>query len=188
MKIRHIILDRDGVLNREAPDSGYVRNPEEFHWLPGALDGLAMLRGAGLRISVATNQSGVGRGLMSLQQLEAVHDKMRSEAARAGGAIDAIFFCPHAPEADCSCRKPAPDLIQAAVTSAGIGAAESLVVGDDRRDVEAARRAGVAAALVRTGKGLNNERLARELNVPVFDDLTALAHAILDDSLAGASP
>jgi D-glycero-D-manno-heptose 1,7-bisphosphate phosphatase len=101
MKIRHVILDRDGVLNQEAPDSGYVQRPEDFHWLPGALAGLAMLGSAGVRISVATNQSGVGRGLMSLEQLEAVHDKMRSEAARAGGALDAIFFCPHAPEAGC---------------------------------------------------------------------------------------
>jgi D-glycero-D-manno-heptose 1,7-bisphosphate phosphatase len=180
MKIRHVILDRDGVLNQEAPDSGYVRTPDGFHWLPGALEGLALLRGAGLRISIATNQSGVGRGLMSLEQLEAVHHKMRSEAAAAGGTIDAVFFCPHAPEAGCTCRKPAPDLIQAAVLSARISAAESVVVGDDRRDLEAAKRAGVAAVLLRTGKGARNEALARELAVPVYDDLPAFARAVLD--------
>ncbi len=188
MKIRHVILDRDGVLNQEAPASGYVRTPDGFHWLPGALEGLALLRGAGLRISVATNQSGVGRGLMSLEQLEAVHDKMRSEAARAGGAIDAVFFCPHAPEAGCTCRKPAPELIRAAVASAGISAAETLVVGDDQRDLEAAQRAGVAAALLRTGKGARNEPLVRELDVPVYDDLPAIARAILDDSLHARVP
>ena len=183
MKIKHVILDRDGVLNHEAPDSGYVRTPEGFRWLAGALEGLALLRGAGVRISIATNQSGVGRGLMSLEQLEAVHDKMRSEAARAGGAIDAVFFCPHAPDAGCACRKPAPGLIQAAVASAGISAADTLVVGDDRRDLEAAQRAGVAAVLLRTGKGARNEPLVRDLDVPVYDDLPAVARAILDDSL-----
>ncbi len=151
--LRHVILDRDGVLNREAQDADYVREPSQFHWLPGALDALAILRRAGLRLTVATNQAGVGRGLMSLEQLAAVHARMQADACAHGGALDAVLVCPHAPEAHCLCRKPAPGLIQAAIARAGIGAAaESIVVGDDGRDLEAARRAGVAAALVRTGK------------------------------------
>ena len=180
MTYRHIILDRDGVLNREAPEAGYIREPGEFFWLPGALEALALLRGAGLRISVATNQSGVGRGLMTLTQLEAIHERMRNEAAANGGALDTVLFCPHAPDDGCECRKPAPGLIRAALARSGIGAAESLVVGDDRRDLEAASRAGVKAALVRTGKGRKTETLLRGgEEVPTYDDLPQLARAIL---------
>jgi D-glycero-D-manno-heptose 1,7-bisphosphate phosphatase len=175
---KHVILDRDGVLNREAEASGYVLEPAQFHWLPGALEGLATLRRAGLRISVATNQSGVGRGLMSLEALAAVHERMQDEAARAGGALDAVLFCPHAPEAGCDCRKPAPGLIHAAIAAAGIPAAETLLVGDDKRDLDAARRAGVSAALVRTGKGRNTEALLNGADVPIYDDLRQLALAL----------
>lgn len=175
---RHVILDRDGVLNREAEGGGYVREPAEFHWLPGALEALAILRGAGVRVSIATNQSGVGRGLMSTAQLAAVHAHMQAQAAAAGGALDAVLVCPHAPQAQCLCRKPAPGLIQAAIARSGIPATESLVVGDDGRDLEAARRAGVAAALVRTGKGRQTEAQLSGTDVAVYDDLAQLARAL----------
>ena len=181
MKHRHVILDRDGVLNSEAGGAGYVREPSEFHWLPGALEGLAMLRQAGLYLSVATNQSGVGRGLMSLAQLEAVHEHMRTQAAGQGAALDAVFVCPHAPHEQCGCRKPAPGLIQAAIAHAGIAASECLVIGDDQRDLEAASRAGVAAVLVRTGKGRRTEEEGRGRGVLAYDDLPQLARAILGD-------
>lgn len=179
-QIRHVILDRDGVLNHEAPDGGYVRDASEFRWLPRALEGLTMLRRAGLHLSVVTNQSGVGRGLMTLGQLNAVHERMQTEAAAHGGALDAVLFCPHAPEERCSCRKPAPGLIQAAIACSQIGAACTLVVGDDTRDLEAARQAGVAAALVRTGKGRQTETLSCNAGVPAYDDLAQLAQAIID--------
>jgi D-glycero-D-manno-heptose 1,7-bisphosphate phosphatase len=184
MRYRHLILDRDGVLNCEPPGSGYVREPEDFRWIAGALEGLAMLRRAGIRLSVATNQSGVGRGSMTLGQLEAVHARMLAEAAAAGGALDALLVCPHPPEAGCACRKPAPGLIETAIAQSGILASETLVVGDDARDLEAAARAQVAAALVRTGKGRNTEarmgspRSAGPM-VLVYDDLAALARAIV---------
>ena len=182
MTYRHVILDRDGVLNREAPEAGYIREPGEFFWLPGALEALALLRGAGLHLSVATNQSGVGRGLMTLTQLEAIHERMRNEAAANGGALDTVLFCPHAPDDGCECRKPAPGLIREALARSGIGATESLVVGDDRRDLEAASRAGVQAALVRTGKGRKTETLLRGgEKVPTYDDLPQLARAILGE-------
>ena len=179
MSVRHVILDRDGVLNHEAPEGSYVRSPEEFRWLPGALEGLALLRGAGLRLSVATNQAGVGRGVVSLAQLAAVHARMQADAAAHGAALDDVLYCPHAPEEQCDCRKPAPGLIQAAVARSGIAASDSLVVGDDRRDLEAAERAGVAAALVRTGKGRRTEVLLGNAAVPAYDDLRELARAIL---------
>jgi D-glycero-D-manno-heptose 1,7-bisphosphate phosphatase len=177
--LRHVILDRDGVLNREADGGSYVREPSEFHWLPGALEGLAVLRRAGLRLTVVTNQSGVGRGLMSLEQLAAVHARMQQEASARGAALDAVLFCPHAPEADCSCRKPAPGLIREAIARSGIAAANSVVVGDDGRDLEAAARAGVAAALIRTGKGRRTEARLADDGVPAYDDLLQLAHAIV---------
>jgi D-glycero-D-manno-heptose 1,7-bisphosphate phosphatase len=179
MTLRHVILDRDGVLNYEAPEGSYVREPAEFRWLPGALEGLALLRRAGLRLSVATNQAGVGRGVMSLAQLAAVHDRMQAEAAAHGGALDAVLYCPHAPEQQCSCRKPAPGLIQEAVARSGIAASDTIVVGDDRRDLEAAERAGVRAVLVRTGKGQRTEELLGAGAVPAYDDLRDLARAIL---------
>jgi D-glycero-D-manno-heptose 1,7-bisphosphate phosphatase len=132
-----------------------------------------------VRLSVATNQAGVGRGLMSLAQLAAVHERMQTDAAAHGGALDAVLYCPHAPEERCACRKPAPGLIQAAMAHSGIAASDSIVVGDDRRDVEAAERAGVAAALVRTGKGRRTEALLGKAAVPAYDDLRELARAIL---------
>jgi len=156
-----------------------VRDPSEFHWLPGALEGLALLRRAGVRLSVATNQAGVGRGVMSLEQLAAVHERMQREAAAQGAALDAVLYCPHAPEEQCSCRKPAPGLIEAAVARSGVAASDTIVVGDDRRDLEAAQRAGVVAALVRTGKGRRTEALLGNAAVPAYDDLRELARAIL---------
>jgi len=186
MSIRHVILDRDGVLNYDAPAGSYVSEPAEFRWLPGALEGLALLRGAGLRLSVATNQAGVGRGVMSLEQLAAVHARMQAEAAAHGGALDAVLYCPHAPEQRCSCRKPEPGLIAAAVAASAIPASESIMVGDDQRDLEAAQRAGVAAALVRTGKGRLTEEVLQDAAVRVYDNLPQLARAIIgmshDDS------
>jgi D-glycero-D-manno-heptose 1,7-bisphosphate phosphatase len=180
MNYKHVILDRDGVLNREAHDGGYVLGPEDFFWIPGALEGLAMLRRAGVYLSVATNQSGVGRGLMTLGQLDAVHHRMQTEASRQGGDLGAVLYCPHAPEEGCACRKPAPGLIQEALARSGFTAAESLVVGDDRRDLEAASRAGVPAALVRTGKGRKTEMLLNGAPVPTYDDLAHVARAILE--------
>jgi D-glycero-D-manno-heptose 1,7-bisphosphate phosphatase len=175
---RHLILDRDGVLNREPADGGYVRTPAEFEWLPGALEALSMLHGAGVRLSVATNQAGVGRGLVAAPELAAVHAHMQEQAAAAGGALDAVLVCPHAPEAQCLCRKPAPGLIQTAVARSGIAARETLLVGDDGRDLEAARRAGVAAALVRTGKGRRTEAQLSGTDVVAYDDLLQLARAL----------
>jgi D-glycero-D-manno-heptose 1,7-bisphosphate phosphatase len=182
--IRSIILDRDGVLNEELPDCTPVSEPTLFRWLPGALGGLADLRSLGLRISVATNQSAIGRGLLSEVQLEAVHTEMLGHAASTGGSIDAVFFCPHRPDEGCRCRKPAPGLIAAAIAQSGFSANETLVVGDDRRDIDAARRAGAHAALLRTGKGVHYESIAALWNIPVFDNLSALAASIANSLIA----
>lgn len=177
--VRHVILDRDGVLNHEAAGGGYITRPEDFVWLPGALEGLKLLRESGVYLSVATNQSGVGRGIMSLEQLDSVHQRMKTEAAQHGARLDAIFFCPHSPQAGCDCRKPAPGLIQTALKESGFSAAESILVGDAQRDLEAATRAGVRAALVRTGKGRKTEAALNGTQVPTYDDLPGFARAVL---------
>lgn len=177
--IRHLIVDRDGVLNAEPAGGEFVREPAQFHWLPGSLEALARLSAAGIRISVASNQSGVGRGLMSPADLARVHARMTDSAAAAGGSIDAIFCCPHAPDAGCECRKPAPGLVLAAIRAGGIAPAATLVVGDDARDVAAARAAGVAAALVRSGKGRAVEQALADPTLPVFEDLGQLVEQLL---------
>jgi D-glycero-D-manno-heptose 1,7-bisphosphate phosphatase len=174
---RHLILDRDGVLNVEAADHGYILRPADFHWLPGSLEALSSLSRAGLRISVATNQSAVGRGLMTMPELDQVLATMRAQAETAGAQISGIYVCPHAPEAHCDCRKPAPGLLRAALRDSGIPAAQTLLVGDDVRDVQAARAAGIAAVLVKTGKGVQAaaQLYGRGEVLPVFDDLAQLA-------------
>jgi D-glycero-D-manno-heptose 1,7-bisphosphate phosphatase len=177
---RHVILDRDGVLNREAPEHGYILAPADFHWLPGALEGLALMHGAGIRLSIATNQSAVGRGLMNQTQLEQIMAHMRTQAAAAGGPIDAVFCCPHAPHDGCECRKPQPGLVIAAVKASGIEPGQTLLAGDDVRDVEAAQAAGVAPVLLRTGKGVHTEAQLRKrgFTPPIYDNLLHFAREL----------
>jgi D-glycero-D-manno-heptose 1,7-bisphosphate phosphatase len=177
--VEHLVLDRDGVLNVEAPGGGYVRSPGEWRWIDGALESLAELTRAGLRITVATNQSGVGRGLMTSDDLAAVHAGMLADVERAGGRIDAVLTCCHAPGEGCDCRKPAPGLIKAAVEASGMRPELTLVVGDDVRDIEAARAAGVPAVLVLTGKGRAAVARLGDAAVPTYDDLRALTRALV---------
>jgi D-glycero-D-manno-heptose 1,7-bisphosphate phosphatase len=181
MNTRHVILDRDGVLNREAPDDGYILSVMEFDWLPGALQALTLLHGAGIRLSVATNQSAVGRGLMSVAQLEDILSHMCSRAAAAGGRIDAVFYCPHGPDEGCDCRKPRPGLLRAAVNASAIDPGHTVFAGDDVRDVEAALAAGVTPVLLRTGKGARAETQLHDLGftVPIYDDLLQFAQTLM---------
>jgi D-glycero-D-manno-heptose 1,7-bisphosphate phosphatase len=185
VRFKHVILDQDGVIIREAPDSGYVLSPAEFHWIARSLDALAPLRRSGVRLSVATNRSAVGRGLIDRDQLEAIHAQIRAEAPASGRELNDVFYGPQSPDAGCDCRNPAPCLKKAAVSAAGIDGAGTRVVGDDTRDVVAAIRAGVRAALVRTGKGLRAEILIHDIGViiPVYDDLLHLARAIDGDAI-----
>jgi D-glycero-D-manno-heptose 1,7-bisphosphate phosphatase len=188
--IRHLILDRDGVLNQEAPDRGYILRPNDFKWLPGSLQALVSLSELGLQISIATNQSAIGRGLMTPQDLDQVLAAMLDQARAAGARIAGVFVCMHAPEARCDCRKPAPGLLLSALQDSGIPAAQTLLVGDDVRDVEAARAAGIAAALVRTGKGRRAAALLLERGevLPVFDDLAQLARSFAQREIETENP
>jgi D-sedoheptulose 7-phosphate isomerase len=186
MNVRHVILDRDGVLNEMPSGSRYVTSVANWRWIPGALDGLALLADAGIRASIATNQSAIGRGMLSERQLEDIHSRMIDDAARHGAAIDAVMICPHAPSDHCSCRKPQPGLVQKALAASLVDPAETLMIGDDETDMEASWAAGVTAVLVRTGKGRSTEAGLRSLELPVYDDLISASRAIVKGQTNGA--
>jgi ADP-L-glycero-D-manno-heptose 6-epimerase len=139
---RHVLVDRDGVLNRRAP-SGWVLEQSEWQWQPGALEALRLLHEAGVRVTVVTNQSCIGRGLASRAQVDALHGEMVQQAARAGGCLADVVVCPHGPDSPCACRKPMPGMLLHAVGTSGIRAADTVLVGDDARDLQAAARAGM---------------------------------------------
>lgn len=145
-----VILDRDGTINEDRDD--YVKSAQEWLPLPGALEAIAKLNHAGWHVVVATNQSGLGRGLFDMAALAAMHTKMNRLLAEKGGRIDAVFFCPHAPEEHCNCRKPAPGLFEQIGERFGVDLGEVPAVGDTARDLIAAYTAGCRPHLVRTGK------------------------------------
>jgi D-sedoheptulose 7-phosphate isomerase len=186
MTLRHLIVDRDGVLNEEL-EEGWVSRWTQWRWLPGVLEALSALRQAGVRVSVVTNQSGIGRGLVSASDVDEIHRRMQRDVLASGGQIDAVLVCPHAPEQGCNCRKPRPDLILRAMSEGGAPASQTVLVGDDARDLEAGRTAGVRVALVRTGKGA---RVAPSVpaGVPVFDDFGGAVALLLEgEARASAS-
>ena len=174
-----IRLDRDGVINRDRPDS--VESVDELVLLPGAAEAVAALNGAGYTVMVFTNQSCVGRGRITAEQLEEIHRELERRLAEAGATIDAFYVCTHTPEQGCDCRKPAPGLLLRAAREQGLEPARTWAVGDDVRDVETARAAGYRPALVLTGKG---QRVRAQVpDVPAFDDLAAFVHALLRGEL-----
>ncbi len=179
--IRLVVLDRDGVINRESPH--FIRRPEEWLPLPGSLEAIADLTQAGFTVVVATNQSGLGRGLFTAETLAAIHARMTRAVEAAGGRLDGIWFCPHRPEDGCNCRKPLPGLLRQIETHYGIALRGKPVIGDSRRDLEAAWRVGARTILVRTGNGpQTEERLEPGATVEVFADLAAVAAALIAES------
>lgn len=171
------ILDRDGVINEDS--DAYIKSPAEWRPVPGSLEAIARLNRAGYRVVVATNQSGVGRGLFDLKTLAAIHDRMRRELAAVDGRIDAIFFCPHVPEDRCRCRKPEPGLFEEIARRYGTSLEGVPAVGDSLRDVEAAKAAGASPILVLTGKGKQARAQAEAEGIPVYQDLAAAVHQML---------
>jgi D-glycero-D-manno-heptose 1,7-bisphosphate phosphatase len=146
-----IILDRDGVINLDSDK--FIKTPGE--WLPiaGSLEAIARLNQAGFRVVVATNQSGVGRGLFDMSTLNAIHDKMHKAAALVGARVDAIFFCPHTSDAHCTCRKPKPGMFEEIAARYNTNLKNVPVVGDSLRDLQAGVAVGALPYLVLTGKG-----------------------------------
>lgn len=146
-----IILDRDGVINQDSPD--YIKSPDEWHPIPGSLQAIARLHQAGWTVAIASNQSGLARGLFDISALTAIHMKLRRELAKLNGAVDAIFVCPHGPEDGCVCRKPLPGLFQDIAKRYDVELQDVPTVGDSLRDIQAGASAGCRPWLVQTGNG-----------------------------------
>jgi D-glycero-D-manno-heptose 1,7-bisphosphate phosphatase len=146
-----IILDRDGTINEDRDD--FVKSPDEWVPIAGSLEAIARLNHAGWHTVVATNQSGLARGLFDMATLNAIHAKMNRAVSELGGRIDAVFFCPHGPDDGCRCRKPLPGLYTMIGERYGVQLRDTYAVGDSLRDLEAGVAAGCAPHLVRTGKG-----------------------------------
>lgn len=184
---RLVILDRDGVINHDSDD--FIRSPAEWVPIDGSLEGIALLSRNGFTVAVATNQSGIERGLYDRRTLGAIHRKMRDAAARAGGAIDHIVYCPHRPGAGCECRKPAPGLLRKLARHYGVPLDGVPSVGDTERDIEAARAVGARALLVLTGNGRATQATLSERHVEVetYDDLLAAAKALVAETAGGAA-
>jgi D-glycero-D-manno-heptose 1,7-bisphosphate phosphatase len=166
---RHILLDRDGVINQDSDD--FIKSPDE--WLPidGSLEAIALLNQHGYKIAVITNQSGLARGLFDEAMLEKIHAKMHRLVAEKGGKIDAVYFCPHGADSACHCRKPKAGLILQCAGDYSINLPETVMVGDSYRDLQAALAAGALPVLVKTGKGQKTLNEHPYLKIPVFENL-----------------
>lgn len=177
-KIKAIILDRDGVINYDSAE--FIKSPEEWLPLPGSIEAIVELKRAGFLVAIATNQSGVGRGLFSLDVLNAIHQKMLSLLEEQNVKIDALRFCPHAPDDNCICRKPKPGMINDLLHSLGVNENETIVIGDAWRDIQAGLSAGCKTVLVLTGKGAETKAQHREeiADIECFSDLNEAAQKI----------
>ena len=172
---RFAILDRDGTL---VVERHYLADPEQVELLPGAAGGLRQLAGMGLGLVVVTNQSGIGRGLFGLAQMQSVHERLRELLKAEGVSLDGIYYCPHLPEDGCECRKPRPGLLNRAASELGFRAAESFVIGDKRCDIELGQSVGATTVLVRTGYGAEIEAEGEVQADHVVDDLIQAAVVI----------
>ncbi len=151
--MKTIFLDRDGVINRNPPNKGYVKKWTEFDFIPNAQKAIRELTESGYRIIGITNQAGIGRGLYSEEDLADIHSRMIAEIEKTGGTIDAIYYCPHHPDAGCECRKPEPGMLIRAAREHNIDLSTAYFIGDVPTDIEAGQRAGVTTFLVLTGLG-----------------------------------
>lgn len=182
--MRLVVLDRDGVINRES--AAFIKTADEWLPLPGSLEAIAALTKTGFTVVVASNQSGVGRGLISPAALQEIHARMLKAVEQAGGKLAGIFFCPHRPEDQCDCRKPKAGLLRQIEAQFACSLKGRPVIGDSARDLEAAQTAGARAILVRTGNGVATEAgLGSEHRPEVFDDLAAAARALIGEEVAG---
>jgi len=183
-----VILDRDGTINYDSDE--YIKSPEEWRALPGALEAISRLNHAGYHVVIATNQSGLGRGLMDVAAMNAIHKRMLKQLAAVGGRVDAIFYCPHAPTDGCNCRKPMPGLLEQIAERFGLDLQGVPFVGDTLTDMMAAKATGCVPHLVLTGK---SEALRGQALPAVFPadthmhfDLNAFVDVLLKKSMEPA--
>jgi D-glycero-D-manno-heptose 1,7-bisphosphate phosphatase len=173
-----VILDRDGVINYDSRE--YIKSPDEWIEIPGSIFAISKLKKAGHQVVVATNQSGLHRGLYNQATLDKIHQKMSDALAQYDEHFDGIFYCPHSPKEHCDCRKPKPGLYRQIESQFHIPWSQAISVGDSLRDIQAAQAVGCSAALVRTGNG--EITLAGKVGlegVPVYADLSAFAEEFL---------
>jgi D-glycero-D-manno-heptose 1,7-bisphosphate phosphatase len=172
-----VVLDRDGVINYDSDK--FIKHPDEWRPIPGSLDAIAQLTQSGWRVVVATNQSGIGRGLLDMASLNAIHAKMHRAVNQAGGRIEAVFYCPDTDEAQSPCRKPNPGMFHAIAERFNVALDEAPCVGDSLRDLQAAAAVGGRPILVLTGKG-RKTRAAGSLpeSTKIYADLAAVAQVL----------
>ena len=173
-----VILDRDGVINHDS--ASYIKSPDEWKPIAGSLEAIALLNQAGYRVLVATNQSGIGRGLFDMATLNAIHDKMHRALSLVGGRVDGIFYCPHANDAGCACRKPRPGLLDEIAKRFGVSLDGVPFIGDSLRDLQAGAAVGAQPVLVLTGKG---KKIRKDGDLPegtvVHADLAEAVRSLL---------
>ena len=182
MTARLVVLDRDGVINHDS--DAYIKSPAEWRPIDGSLEAIAALARHGFTVAVASNQSGIGRGLYDSAALAAIHRKMQDAVARAGGAIDRIVICPHLPEDACECRKPAPGLLRQLAGHYRVPLRGVPVIGDSLRDLEAALKVDARPILVLTGNGRRTQEALREREwrVETYMDLREAAAALVREA------
>ncbi len=172
-----VILDRDGVINEDSDD--FIKSPAEWRPIPGSLEAIVKLKHAGFKVVIASNQSGLARGLLDYDTLFAIHDKMTRMLADLGTQTDGIFFCPHGPDDDCPCRKPKTGMLDDIARRFGMSIAGCPFIGDSSRDMEAARTVGARPIRVKSGK--STQDLAQQPHADVFTDLAAAARALISE-------
>jgi D-glycero-D-manno-heptose 1,7-bisphosphate phosphatase len=176
-----VILDRDGVINYDSDE--FIKSPAEWIPIPGSLEAIARLNQAGYRVVVATNQSGVARGLFDIVTLNAIHQKLHASAQQVGAEVDAIFFCPHAAEDNCDCRKPKPGMLHAIAKRFNLSLKGVPSVGDSLRDLQAGYSLGCVPYLVLTGKGEHTrEKGGLPPGALVYPNLSGVVDALLKNA------
>ncbi|MEO8102529.1 MAG: D-glycero-beta-D-manno-heptose 1,7-bisphosphate 7-phosphatase [Betaproteobacteria bacterium] len=179
--LKLVILDRDGVINFDSDH--FIKSPAEWKPIPGSIEAIARLNQNGYRVVVATNQSGIGRGLFDMATLNAINDKMMEQVFRAGGRIDAIFFCPCTAEQNCHCRKPDTGMFEDIAARYQVGLAGVPCIGDSQRDLEAGARAGCAPVLVLTGKGKKTrDKGDLPRGTRIYTDLASATEALVAET------
>lgn len=178
--MKFVILDRDGVINQDSAE--FVKGPEEWIPIPGSLEAIARLNHAGFRIFIATNQSGLARGMFDINALNSMHHKLHQELEKHGGQIEGIFFCPHGPDDDCDCRKPKSGLYQQIADRTQQSLEGVPVIGDSFRDLEAALDVAARPILVLTGKGKRtlDAHASRLTDIEIYSNLFEAAKAIIN--------
>ncbi len=176
--MKMIILDRDGVINHDSP--AFIKSPSEWIPIPGSLEAIARLNQAGYRVVIASNQSGIARELFDMNILNAIHQKLHASAQQVGGAVDAIFFCPHAAIDNCDCRKPKAGMFEEIAKRFKVSLKGVPTVGDSLRDLQAGYKSGCTPYLVLTGKGQKTfETGGLPPGTQVFPDLASMVSLLL---------